>query len=107
MKKPSEMDLASLSLEELMQGIEAVSLAASTSVDNWVESEGYFPGTTRVQAQTLYDKYAIWLEANPEAGRRYDIKSWGKLMSAKFKRGRSKYGSHYYISRREAHSFEP
>lgn len=102
-----KLSLESLSVEELMQGLEGTDPATYNSVELWLKEEGYYPGSTRVEADQLYANYLKWFEDAQIEGRRLDVRSWGKVMIGRFKRGRTKRGSSYYISRRESHSFEP
>lgn len=68
------------------------------TVKMWLESAGYFPGTTRVKAATLHAAYADWCrQALNMTG--LPIEKWGAEMRKYIRHGRGKAGVFYYISR--------
>lgn len=69
-------------------------------VKRWVITEGYYPGTSRVMANDLYQRFLTWLRQHPEIVTEKITKTrFGMEMGRRFKRGRSSKGHFYYISR--------
>lgn len=99
MPSDSKQDLRSLTLAELMAGLDEPVQPVRSSAEIWLESEGWRPGSTKRAGTELYPKYLKWLEAHPEVGSLLGVREWGKVMTARFKKGRAATGYFYYISR--------
>ena len=102
----SDLDLSSLTLDDLLQGIEDRAGRPPDLVDSWIKSEGYYPGQTRVPASELYASFKDWARLQG-ATKIPPASHWGVAMARRFKRGRSKVGKFYYISRESESDIGP
>lgn len=95
------MDLSKLSLEQLLGDLQVVAKEAPTIVEMWIKDQGYYPGQTRLMSQDLYIVFRTWAlqQADITRGDIPGINVWGVEMTGRFKKGRSKHGNFYYISR--------
>lgn len=99
MTNRSERKIESLSLEDLTADLGDLRADTRNSVETWLEVEGYYPGASIYSAADLYARYVKWLAEHPEAGKQFNDKLWGKVMTARFRRTRASTGTKYYISR--------
>ena len=86
-------------LEDLLLGLDEPVPDPISDLDKWLETQGIYPGTTRVRAQDLYVDYCAWCTANDSIS--LAIRVWGKEMAHKFKRSRETSGVRYWISRQK------
>jgi hypothetical protein len=95
------MDLKDLPVEQLLDQLSVADLRAPCAVDLWIKAESYHPGQTRVQSQDLYQQFKAWVAQQPDntSMKVPDFWRWGVQMGQRFKKGRSKHGNFYYISR--------
>lgn len=96
-----DLDISNLSLDDLLA--DAASPAdrgprKRNLVEDWLLAEGYHPGQTRMASGELYARFRKWAEAQ-EARPIPVVSTWGVAMAMRFKKGRSKHGNFYYISR--------
>lgn len=88
------------SLDDLLDGLHPVPVKQPSALAIWLEQEGYFPGTSRIQAAELYARYVAWRASHPEIdGPVEQLRVWGKAMSSRFRTTRGKSGMLYWISR--------
>jgi len=102
MTKRPDLDLTTASLDDLLAGLDGTPGREPHTIDLWIESEGYYPGTKRVPAADLHAKYLEWLATRPDLlpkARATEIRQFGKFMATRFKSGKSNRGTFYYISR--------
>jgi hypothetical protein len=95
------MDLKDIPLEQLLGDLQVVAKRDLTVVEQWIKEEQYYPGQTRVGSSELYGRFVAWATQQPDItkGDIPDLWRWGVEMTARFKKGRSKHGLFYYISR--------
>jgi len=94
----AKFDINTIPTDELLRGIEAHDPYGVNVVKTWLDSEGYYPGTTRVRATELYKRYKVWAAQYPDMTV-LSIEPWGVQMRKDIKAGRGKAGIYYYISR--------
>lgn len=92
-------DLKSAVLEDLLAGLDEPTPDPVSDLDKWLETQGIYPGTTRVRADALYTEYIAWCDAN--SLKPLAIRVWGKEMVTKFRRSRTNRGVTYWISRQK------
>jgi hypothetical protein len=100
------MDIKTMSDLDLVQSLQDRPQVPFNPIHKWWELEGYYPGTTRVEAHKLYAAFQEWLTAYAQQHpgitvKPPGLKTWGWAMSGRFKKGRAKTGAHYYISRQD------
>jgi hypothetical protein len=94
------LDIRDLDVNELLAGLDARPPRQQQLIDEWVTSQGYYPGSTRVPARPLYQAYREWHAQHADPSTRPLTEStWGVQMSRRFKKGRGNAGILYYISR--------
>jgi len=100
MSSDPKLDLRNLSDHDLLQGLSGHVTRPPTPVDRWLVAQGYYPGTTRIEAYVLYLAYREWRYQQTDITSPIEaIRVWGKFMTGKFKTGRTNRGKTYYISR--------
>lgn len=97
------MNISDLSLDDLLRGTEDRAAETVNTVDKWVQVQGIYPGTTRVMASDLYNRYVAYMKAqDPQGAGIVSISRWGVAMNLRFKRGKNAYGRFYYVSQETA-----
>ena len=90
---------AQLSDDDLLQGLTGHVTPDRLPIDMWLEYEGIYPGTTRVLSSELHRLYTVWHRNLNKDGKLHALAQFGMLLTARFKAGHSRKGTHYYISR--------
>lgn len=94
------MDIKQLELKQLIEGVSGTAPAEDNSVKYWLREAGIYPGQTRETAEKLYWEYIAWWRNHMGDSQKIpSVVSFGIAMSLGFKRGRSKHGIFYYVSR--------
>lgn len=102
------MDINDTPIDELLAGLSPSAPRPQQQLAKWLAAEGYHPGSTRVQAGELYDRYVRWwLQHNDSTAQVPTMTSWGIEMSRRFKKGRGQHGVFYYISRESVVEIPP
>jgi len=96
MSPPS--DISHLADDDLLRLLAGRDVPKVGLPELWAKSEGYYPGQTRVLRSELYQKFRNWAKSQGHA-EITNTNTWGFWMGQNFKRGRSKHGIFYYISR--------
>lgn len=93
--------ITTLSLHDLLGGLEGRPPLAARSVESWLKAEGYYPGGSRVPAADLHARYAAWCAQHADmlGHKPLPIEKWGAEMRRHLRHGRSSRGIFYYISR--------
>ena len=96
----SKKDLDGVSTEELLAGLAVPARPSASPVVQWLESVGYFPGTTAVSATEMWNRYREWEKAQP-AGTIANPQNFGQVARERTQRvpkKRRKWGICYYMA---------
>lgn len=96
------MQIKDAKLQELLDGLDAEITPEPCSLDKWLKSEGYYPGSSRMKVCDLHERYKKWHAQHiGNIEKALTLRQFGKEMVRRFKRGRDMHGAFYYISRRK------
>lgn len=95
--------IESLEIDDLLRDLEGRADRPPSLIEMWLDSQGYYPGTSRMTATELLEIFQDWYRVRPELSV-YPLPgptAFGMEMGRRFKRGRGSRGNFYYISRKK------
>lgn len=98
-----KLNIQDVSTDDLLAAISDRAPKPPEPIPMWLETEGYFPGTTRILASELYARFCTWYaeqQAFSANGAKVPtLYHWGTEMTRRFKKGRGKHGVYYWVTR--------